>query len=101
MLLNLFLGALAGYLTPQAEPHLKKAMKDILLDEVPMKEGEFRLFTFIVMMIVAAVLTALFGADSAAFLLLLGGGLGVFGSRLYQALTTKKIEPAKSEESPQ
>ena len=98
MLLNLFLGALAGYLTPQAEPHLHKALKDILLDEVPMKEGEFRLFAFIVMMIVASVLAALFGADSSAFLLLLGGGLGVFGTRMYQALTTKKIAPATPEE---
>ncbi|MEL7212536.1 MAG: hypothetical protein AAGK92_07730 [Pseudomonadota bacterium] len=98
MLLNLFLGALAGYLTPQAEPHLKKALKDILLEEVPMKEGEFRLFSFIVMMILAAVLTALFGADSSAFLLLFGGGLGVFGQRIYTALTTKKIAPAPREE---
>ncbi len=98
MLLNLFLGALAGYLTPQAEPHLDKALKDILLDDVPMKEGEFRLFAFIVMMIVASVLAALFGADSSAFLLLLGGGLGVFGQRIYKALTTKKIAPAKTEE---
>lgn len=98
MLLNLFLGVLAGYLTPQAEPHLNKALKDILLDEVPMKEGEFRLFTFVVMMIIASVLTALFGADSSAFLLLFGGGVGVFGQRIYQAITTKKIEPAKTEE---
>lgn len=98
MLLNLFLGALAGYFTPQAEPHIHKALKDILLDEVPMKEGEFRLFSFIIMMIFAAMLTALFGADSSAFLLIFGGGLGVFGSRLYKAATTKKITPATSEE---
>ena len=98
MLLNLFLGALAGYLTPQAEPHLHKALKDILLDDVPMAEGEFRLFAFIVMMMLASVLAALFGADSSAFLLLFGGALGAFGQRIYSALTTKKIEPAKRQE---
>lgn len=100
MFFSLLLGAAAGFATPYAEPHIEKLLKNVLLDDVPMKEGEFRIFAFILMLMLAAVIIALGGANSSAFLLTLGGGLGIFGTRLIAA-GKSKVNKAKTKPEPE
>ncbi|MEO0358273.1 MAG: hypothetical protein AAF386_08270 [Pseudomonadota bacterium] len=77
----------AGFATPYAEPHLQKFMKSVLSDDVPMAEGEFRTFTFVMLMLAVSLLA--FGSNISAFAVILGGGLGLFGLRIFNALKSR------------
>ncbi|NSX54392.1 hypothetical protein [Parasulfitobacter algicola] len=92
MLGNLIIGALAGYLVPHVEPHLKKFLEQVALDELKLDPNELDLLTLIFMLICAAVLCALLGIYSSAFLLALGAGLGLFGKRIYHFVKVKVIK---------
>ncbi len=77
----------AGFATPHAEPHVQKFLKSILLKDVPMAEGEFRTFTFVLLMLIVGLLAL--GTDTSAFAVILGGGLGLFGLRLFHAIKAR------------
>jgi hypothetical protein len=87
MLLNLILGAIAGFLTPIAEPHLKKIIAQMVPGKLPVGHSEFDMLTLIILLMAATVLIALLGGDSAAFVLLLGALLGLFGKQVYKGVT--------------
>ncbi|MGB1235975.1 MAG: hypothetical protein ACPG5U_09590 [Planktomarina sp.] len=86
----------AGFATPYAEPHLSKLLKPIILDDIPMAEGEFRTFTFILLMIIVSLLAL--STSVSALPVILGGGLGLFGVRLFNAIKKRiKATPEKVE----
>ncbi len=78
---------IAGLATPFAEPHIKTALESLTLDDLKIEPGEFRTFAFAVMMVAAALLSALGGGSAIA--LAVGGLLGLFGKRLFDAIRTK------------
>lgn len=86
MLWNLIFGAVAGLLTPIAEPIIRRALEQLALAELPVGETEFDVLSLIVMLMVVAGLLALMRVDSSAFLLLLGALLGLFGKHLVAVL---------------
>ena len=80
MLGTVILGILAGVGAQYAEPHVKKALENVLLSDVPISAIEMRMFSFSICLIGAAVLAWIFGNDS-ALALVVGAAVGVFGPR--------------------
>ncbi len=80
--------AIAGLATPLAEPYIKTALESLMLDELKIVENEFRAFSFAIMLVLAAILAALGGGGSALGLAL-GGLVGLFGKRIFDALRSK------------
>jgi len=89
MLGTLILGLLAGVGAQYAEPHVKKALENVLLADVPISAMELRMFSFSVCLIGAAILAWLFGNDS-ALALVAGAAAGVFGPRVIERYQTGK-----------
>ncbi|MBT8413122.1 MAG: hypothetical protein KJO30_02230 [Boseongicola sp.] len=81
MLGTLILGIAAGALAPHAEPKVKIALENILLDDVPAEPIEMRLFAFAVCLVLAAILSMIFAEPHAAPLAV-GAAIGIFGPRL-------------------
>ena len=87
MLGTLILGILAGLGAPYAEPHVKRALENLLLADPPVSPAELRLFSFALCLAAAAALAWLFG-DDGALVLAVGAAVGVFAPRAverYQA----------------
>jgi hypothetical protein len=82
------IAALAGLATPFAEPHIKTALESLMLDDLRVDENEFRAFSFAIMMVLAAILAALGGGGSALGLAV-GGLVGLFGKRIFDAIRSK------------
>ena len=66
MLGTLILGIAAGWGTPYAEPKVKAALENVLLDDVPVEPMEMRLFSFAVCLLGAALLSMIFAEPHAA-----------------------------------
>lgn len=81
MLGTLILGLAAGALAPYAEPKVKTALENILLDEIPATPIEMRMFAFAICLVAAAVLAMAFSEPHAAPLAV-GAAIGIFGPRL-------------------
>lgn len=90
MLATLILGIAAGVGAPHAEPHVKKALENILLAEAPMTKPELLLFSFSLCLLAAAVLSYIFGNGS-AFALAFGAALGVFGPKIIERIKQRPI----------
>ena len=86
MILNLLLGAVAGFFTPMAEPHIRAALSKLALSEIPVGETEFDVLSLLTLLIGASVLVAILGEDSMAFPLLVGALGGLFGKRFVAAI---------------
>lgn len=86
MVLNLLLGAVAGFFTPMAEPHIRAALSKLALAEIPVGETEFDVLSLLTLLIGASVLVAILGGNSMAFPLLLGALGGLFGKRFVAAI---------------
>ena len=80
MLGTVILGLLAGVGAQYAEPHVRRALENVLLSDVPITPMELRMFSFAVCLIGAAILAWIFGNDS-ALALVVGAAIGVFGPR--------------------
>ena len=91
MLGTLILGILAGLGALYAEPHVKKALENVVLAEDPISAMELRMFSFAVCLIAAAVLAWIFGDDS-ALALAIGAAIGVFGPRAIERYQKGKEE---------
>lgn len=76
-----FIALAAGFLTPHAEAPLARPVADALRHVIKLEEGETRLFSFIIVMLIAGLLCALFDTGSPLGVML-GGALGYFGLRL-------------------
>ncbi len=79
MIASFLLALLAGFATPYLERPLGDALGRIEGMALWLGVPELRALTFGGLLLLAALLVWLLGADSSAFLLVLGGLLGLFG----------------------
>lgn len=84
MLYDIIIGGLFGFGTYAAMGPLKDATKD----KFTLDERELHILTFGAMMLLAAWLGPLLAGRMSPFWLVLGGLIGIFGERLYQAATS-------------
>ena len=87
-MLAFILGLAAGFLTPHAEEPLAAPMVRAARGHVVFEPGEARLLSFILCLLIAAVLLAILSWGS-PFWLVLGAGLGYFATRLIAAANTR------------
>ncbi|QBX99765.1 hypothetical protein E2K80_02690 [Rhodophyticola sp. CCM32] len=103
MLLNLVLGAIAGYLTPIAAPHIKRVLEDTFQVKPPPGEVDYDMLSLVTLLLAAAILVWLFGLNSMAFPLVLGALSGLFGKQIYQMIMTPETaaeDLAPADEAP-
>jgi len=74
MLFNLIIGALAGYATRYVEAPLGAVLKG----KYAMDKPDLRVLTFVLLLLAASILIGLGGRDGLPFVLLVGGGIGIF-----------------------
>ena len=74
MLFNLIIGALAGYATRYIETPLGGLLKG----KYEMSKPDLRVLTFVLLLLGASILISLGGRDGLPFVLLVGGGIGIF-----------------------
>ncbi|MEL7184737.1 MAG: hypothetical protein AAFY65_00030 [Pseudomonadota bacterium] len=86
ILVNLLIGVLAGLATPKLERWLKDVSESLWLGKMNISDHEFDLAALLVILMVAAVVCAIIGVDSSAFLLALGALVGLFGKRAWAAI---------------
>ena len=84
-MLTFILAVIAGFATPFVEPALTKLVRPRLRD-VPVHESEYRTITFVLLLIMVAIVAIISGVLASAFTVLFGGALGLFGVRLFKAL---------------
>ena len=89
MLGTFLLGIVAGFIAPHAEPHIKKFLEGVLLDEVPVAPKEMALLSFSLCILGAALLATILVRAHAAPLAL-GAALGVFGPRRWDKFQSRK-----------
>lgn len=75
----------AGALTPMLEGPVARPVARAMGDNVELADGELRALSFMIAMIMAGILCALFSSGSALGLAV-GGTLGYFGMRLLRWL---------------
>ena len=97
MITNLILGAIAGFLTPMAEPYIRKAMSQLALSDIPVGETEFDVLSLLTMLIAASILVGVLGANSMAFPLLLGALGSLFGKRFVAAIKGTAMDSKTAE----
>lgn len=83
-MLSFIIAIAAGFATPHAEPFVFKGMNAVKMGDFPLQAGELRTLTFILLMLAVSILTL--GSDISAFPIILGGGLGLFGVRLFNTI---------------
>ncbi|MBU2993763.1 hypothetical protein Q4555_11995 [Octadecabacter sp. 1_MG-2023] len=72
---------IAGGVTPMLEGPIARPIAGMLSDSIELAEGELRTLAFMVAMIIAGVLCAVFSTGT-PLSLAIGGTLGYFGMRL-------------------
>ena len=92
MILNILIGLIAGLLVPRAERWLKDVAESLWLGGLPLSEHEFDLAALLFILMVAAVILALMGVDSSAFLLCFGALVGLFGRRIWKRIRLQAEE---------
>lgn len=92
MFLSFCFGLLAGLLEPHAEAYVKKAVEDVFDLALPVERSEYDMLTLLLLLAAAGTLAALL-SSAMVLPLLLGAFLGLFGKRLYAALTEVHIRP--------
>ncbi|WP_308916971.1 hypothetical protein [Jannaschia sp. LMIT008] len=83
IIVNFLIGVLTGLLVPRAERWLKGWAESIWLGGLPLEEHEFDLAALLVILMAAAIVVAVLGAPSNAFMLAFGALLGLFGKRIW------------------
>ncbi|RYH10625.1 hypothetical protein [Tropicimonas sp. IMCC6043] len=86
MIASFFFSLLAGLLVVHVEPPLKALVEKNDRYEMRLDPLEFRVLTFALLLLCAAIATWAVGADSSAYLTVAGGLLGYFASDLYAFL---------------
>ena len=85
LMLTFILALISGYSTNYVEPALSTFLKP-RLDSVSFDAGDYKTMTFILLLFLVAVFGFLANETVPAFLIILGGGLGLFGSPGVRAL---------------
>ena len=96
-MLIFILSLIAGFATPMAEPILTGALKPFMKD-VPVQTGEYRTITFVLLLLGVAILAMITGSNAPSFTILLGGALGLFGMRIFNAV--KNLIEARKTDTP-
>jgi hypothetical protein len=87
-MLAFVLALIAGLATPFAEPHIKTALEKLMLDDLKVEPSEFRTLAYAVMMLGAALVAAL-GDSGSGIGIALGGLVGLFGKRIFDAVMNR------------
>lgn len=98
MFLSFLLGLVAGYCEPLAKPHVQKAIEDVFDLRFPVERSEYDMLALLILLAVAAILTAILSTVS-TLPLLAGGFLGLFGKRLWAALNEVHIRPGPRQDN--
>ena len=83
MLGSLIFGFVAGFLTTRVEPLLEGLIEKAMKTDLRIDALSFRVLTFSIMVLLAALLTFVLRGDSSAFLTIIGGVLGYFALDIY------------------
>lgn len=83
ILVNFIIGLAAGLIVPRFEKTLRGWAESVWLGDMPISEHEFDLAALLVLLMLAAVLCAILGVDSSAFMLAFGALIGLFGKRIW------------------
>ena len=86
MLITFLLGIAAGYVTPMAEPHVRRALEGVVLAKIDIARSEFDMLTLVLLLLAAALVTG--GGSSLA--LLAGALLGLVGKRILARIQGKE-----------
>lgn len=86
IVLNLIVGIVFGVLTPWLERKLRDWSEQLYLGDLPVSAHEFDVLAVLAIVMIAAIVCAVLGIDSAAFLLALGIGVGLFGKRIWHRI---------------
>lgn len=84
-MLGFLISVAAGALTPMIESPVARPAAKALSQNIDVQDGEVRVLAFMIAMIVAGILCAVFGTGSALGLAV-GGALGYFGGRILRAI---------------
>ncbi len=95
-MLGFLIAAVAGFLTPQLETPVAGPIVKAMEGHIAVEPAEKRLIAFMVAMLAAAIAAALLNSGT-PFWVILGGVLGYFGTRLFEA--GKKAVDARSGDS--
>jgi hypothetical protein len=85
MLISFALAVAAGYFAPVAEPKIRDMIASLQMKDADLDGLELRLLTFVVLLLGAVVLSLALGLNHSALSMVLGGGVGVFGQRIWTA----------------
>ncbi|MFQ1702307.1 hypothetical protein ACJ5NV_17110 [Loktanella agnita] len=83
-MLGFIIAVIAGFLTPQLEGPIGGPIVKAMEGHIPVEPNEKRLIAFMVAMLIAGIASALLNSGT-AFWIILGGVLGYFGLRMYEA----------------
>ena len=83
-MLGFIIAAVAGFLAPQLEGPVANPIVKAMQDHIKVEPAETRLIAFMVAMLVAGIAAALLNSGT-PFWIILGGVLGYFGTRLFEA----------------
>ena len=83
-MLGFIIAAVAGFLTPQLEGPVADPIAKAMQGHIKVEPTEKRLIAFMVAMLIAGIASALLNSGT-TFWVILGGVLGYFGTRLFEA----------------
>ena len=89
MFATLILGIAAGMLPKHAEPHLKPLLGNVLGAETPISPMELRIFSLVACLVLAALLSHVFG-DGSALGLAIGAAIGVIWPRAFALIQGRR-----------
>ena len=90
------LSLIAGFATPMFEPTVKTVMSGRVKD-IKIEAAEYRTLAFALLLLGVAILASVTGSDAPIFTVLLGGLLGLFGTRLIAFAKAKWAERSDAE----
>ncbi|WP_281983068.1 hypothetical protein [Thalassorhabdomicrobium marinisediminis] len=88
------IAVIAGAATPKLETPLARPLARALREHIPVAAEEVRVLAFMIALVCAAVLCALFDAGTPLGLAV-GGALGYFGQRVWRVIA-REVERRKS-----
>jgi hypothetical protein len=86
IVLNFIFGIAFGAAVPWLERKLKEWAEQIYLGELPISEHEYDVVAVLAIVMIAAIVCAVFRVDSSAFLLALGIATGLFAGRIWKRI---------------
>ena len=84
-MLTFLLALISGYAANYIEPGVKTFLKS-RFPEISLESNEYRLLTAMLLLFVVALFGFLANESVPAFVIILGGGIGLFGLRLFNAV---------------